>query len=321
MKKIVFFLILFTFISCSKREVEFQTISFWGMGTSLSITYEGSKNLKLEEEIKNYIREFEKEASYHNPESKISEINRVGYQKEIQISNELCQIIEKSIQFAKDTDGAFDITYKSEGFLWDIEKESVPTDSDVIKYKKLIGIDLLNVDCNKNSVSTKKEGVKIDVGGVAKGAAIDKTSLILKKYNQKNYLINYGGDILVCGKKRGKNWKLGIKDPFKKNEFFKIIEFDNKSCYSSATSGDYERYFIKDGKKYSHIIDPKTGYPVDGAHSVTVIADNATIADTLATAISVRHYDEDFIKKIMKKFNVKLYLLSGKSLNLKEYFP
>ncbi len=319
MKKILYFFILIVFISCSKKEKEFQTLSFWGMGTSLSVIYEGEKNSQLEQDIISYIREFEKEASYHNHESKISEINKLGHQKEIEISNELCQIIEKSIKFAKDTDGAFDITYKSEGFLWDIEKESVPNSDDIEKYKKLVGVDFLNVDCDKNIISTKKEGVKIDVGGVAKGATIDKTSNILKKYGKKDYLINYGGDILVCGKKGSRDWKLGIKDPFNKDEFFKIIEIKGKSCYSSATSGDYERYFVKDGKKYSHIIDPKTGYPVEGAHSVTVIADNATIADALATAISVRHYDDDFIKKIMKKFDIKVYLLSGESLKLKEY--
>jgi thiamine biosynthesis lipoprotein len=210
---------------------------------------------------------------------------------------------------------AFDITYKSEGFLWEKNSKNLPFKQNIQKTLKLVGIKNIEINCNKNTVFLKHKGVKIDLGGVAKGYSIDKTGEILKKAKISNFIVNYGGDMLVCGKKGNKNWIVGIKNPLKTG-FLKTIVVKQK-CEGIATSGDYERFVFKKNKKYSHIINPKTGNPVEEAHSVTVIAKNAIDADAFATAISVKHKDLNFIKKIVDKNGLKVYTLFGDERNVR----
>ncbi len=306
--KIIYLLSLLLIISCSKNvdnlnsNKKLYSLKFFNMGTSLSVSYISKvKDKKLEKEIVDYIEVFNNENSFYNKNSYISKINRDGYNHFIKVPNYFCKLLELSIKYSRESEYKFDITYKS------------PKDSR--------GVDNILVDCSNNRVKLLKKGVTIDTGGIAKGYAIDRVAKIIKRYNYKDFFVNFGGDIFICGSKNDKNWKIGIKDPYS-NKYLKILSkpIDNKnSCYSIATSGDYERYIVKDGKKYSHIIDPKTGRSIEGAHSITVIGDNATLTDTFATAISVGFKDDDYIKRISKRFNLKVYTLTGKNKILKEY--
>ncbi len=125
--------------------------------------------------------------------------------------------------------------------------------------------------------------------------------------------------MLICGSKNGKEWNIGIKDPYNKENLLKAIPVPPETCKGIATSGDYERFIEKNGKKYSHIINPKTGLPVENAHSVTVEAPNAITADALSTGISVGWEDNEFIKRIAAKQKIKVYMLTGKELSWKEF--
>ena len=176
-------------------------------------------------------------------------------------------------------------------------------------------------DCQKNILRKKKDGVIIDLGGVAKGYSIDSVGKELRQHGIDNFIVNFGGDMLICGTKNGKQWKIGIKNPLKQGAFLKIISVPKEHCLAMATSGDYERFVVKKGKKYSHIIDPKTGHPVEHAKSVTVVGKSATVVDLLATAISVKVGKHHFVKKIVASFDVAVYTLSGVPIRWQTFEP
>jgi thiamine biosynthesis lipoprotein len=287
------------------------------MGTVLNVIYTGEKKEVVEKMLKNDAEQVENDFSYYKKGSFVSLLNDKGASEDVSVPHHVCELIESSLNYGKDTEGVFDITYKSRGILWDEGRE--PDEEQINKKKELTGHGLVKTDCTKNIVRFAKDGVRIDLGGIAKGYAIDRAGEILKKNGIQDFIINYGGDMLVCGKKGKKPWKVGIKNPEESNGFFKTLEFGEGSCTGVATSGDYERFFIIDDKKYSHIFDPRTGRPSVDARSVTVVAKNALIADVAATAVSVAIHEEVLIKKIMEKFKVKIYTLSGPDMKWVEH--
>ncbi len=298
--KIFYLLLIIAFLfSCEKKkDKNIYEIKALKLGTSIEIKYLAyKKDIKLEKKIIDYIDNFENNYSYYKKNSIISKINSSNNSnKEIKINSELCDILKKSIYYNLHTENKFDITYKS-------KKESR-------------GSKNIKIDCKKNTIKLLKKDMILDLGGIAKGYSVDMVSEIIKKHGYNDFFVNFGGDIVLCGKKNGKLWSVGIKDPNSK-DFLKILKL-NKKCYSIATSGDYERFYIKNGEKFSHIIDPRNGKSVKGAHSISVISDNATLSDTLSTAISVGHKDDDFIKKMAKKFKLKIYILRDNNKNIEE---
>ncbi len=319
--KLISILVLVTLSGCkSKSEIgKVRSFSFSGMGTVLSVSYIGNLNQEMEQEIRDSVGSLTAEMNYYDKKSFVSRINSSAHEFPQEVPPYLCKLIRKSIFFARQTAGKFDITYKSSGKLWDIHRNKVPDESEVRKLLPLVGIDNLEADCKNSTIRFKRRGVKIDLGGIAKGYAIDVAGSILEKYGVKNFIVNFGGDLLVCGKKGDVPWTVGVMNPLKKRELLKKINLKEDRCAGIATSGDYERFVEKDGKRFSHIIDPENGMPVEGAHSVTVIAENAVSADALATAVSVVHADEGFVKKIVDKFDIVVYTLTGKNMQWREY--
>ncbi|MGI6394547.1 MAG: FAD:protein FMN transferase [bacterium] len=303
-------------VACSKKE-DIQSFSFQGMGTFLQVIYTGEKDSLLEEAVKKDAGLLERELSYYKPESFVSILNREGHLREVEVPMHVCELIEKALFYGKMSDGVFDIAYKSSGILWD--KGVVPEEDELLKKAKLLNFESVIADCTKSSIKFVAEGVKIDLGGIAKGYAIDRAGDIIKKSGKDNFIVNYGGDMLICGKKGKKPWAVGIRNPEKPSEVLKTLYFDSENCTGVATSGDYERFFVIEEIKYSHIFDPRTGHPVKDAKSVTVTAKNALIADVAATAISVAYSENELVKKIMEKFEVKLYTLSGSNFKWVEY--
>ena len=285
--------------SCRKKETV-STFTFSGMGTVLNVIYTGHKNTPLEKSLKADVEKIERYFSYFDPESYISAINKKGYAEDISVPSEVCDLIELSMRLNKDTEGFFDITYKSERKHSQHRKENILT------------------DCVNNKVKLLKKDTLLDLGGIAKGYAIDRAGLILKNHGVKNFIVNYGGDMLVCGKKGREPWKIGIRDPDNKDRILKTMVLDDE-CTGLATSGNYERFIEKDGSVHSHIIDPLSGTPANNSRSVTVVGRDATTVDALATAISASNLDEVFIKKIVDKFSVKIYTLSDRESVWKKY--
>ncbi len=317
--KIVFLVFLLSsFCGCTKS-VEIQNFTFSGMGTVLSVIYTGERNEALENAVKKDAGTVESELSYYKDSSFVSILNREAHEKEVVVPEHICRLIEKSIEFGEMSGGVFDITYKSTGELWENSKNRIPDEKTIEEKQRFVGSDKLSVNCAENKIKFASIGVKIDLGGVAKGYAIDRAADIMKKYGVENFIVNYGGDMLFCGNKGGKPWSIGIKNPDKPSEILKKLEFGTSGCKGVATSGDYERFFVIEGETFSHILNPKTGKPVKDARSVTVIGENATVSDAAATAVSVALHEKEAVKKIMEKFRVKIYTLSGEDSVLKEW--
>ena len=317
--KIIFLLFLPGFFCSCTKQVEIQNFTFSGMGTVLSVIYTGEKNEALENAVKKDAVIVESELSYYKDSSFVSILNREAHEKEIEVPPHVCKLIEKSLEYGEMSGGVFDITYKSTGELWENNGNKIPDDKTIEEKQQFVGGDKLKVNCTENKIKFADKGVKIDLGGVAKGYAIDRAGEIMKKHGVGNFIVNYGGDMLFCGNKGGKPWSIGIKNPDKPSEILKKLELGTSGCKGVATSGDYERFFVIEGETFSHIMNPKTGKPVKDAKSVTVIGENATVSDAAATAVSVALHEKEAVKKIMEKFRVKIYTLSGEDSVLKEW--
>jgi FAD:protein FMN transferase len=234
------------------------------------------------------IESIEKTANIHDSKSELSTLNKSAYKIPFRPSEDLFYIIYISNSLYKETDGAFDVTAAPLTMLWKtgIKNKSVPNKRDIKQAFSLVGSDKIVLDNESRTVRFKNKGMSIDLSALAKGYAVDKAALEIKKSGFKSAMINAGGDISCIGSRNFIfPWRVGIRDPNNKEEIFKVISISGKAV---ATSGGYEQWFVSKGRYYTHIIDPKTGYPVDNFfNSVTVIADNCLMADAIATAVYV----------------------------------
>jgi FAD:protein FMN transferase len=315
----LFIFLLFP-VSCKKDGVKVNSFTFEGMGTVLNVIYTGEKDPVLEEKIRADAEKIENEMSYFKEESYVYQMNRHAFEKSVKIPDNLCQLIAASIEIGEISGGKFDITYKGKGKLWSKERSRPPTREELDELNDLVGAHNIVPDCESGTVRYLKEGVIIDLGGIAKGYAIDRAGKIMEENGRKDFIINYGGDMLVCGRKGEFPWKIAVNDPDSAGRTKKKIVPQNDECLGIATSGNYERFIVYEGEVFSHIIDPGSGLPANSARSVTVISrKNALTADAFATAVSASGLDEELIKKIVDKFSLKIYTLSDRDSVWKEY--
>lgn len=234
------------------------------------------------------IKRVEDVFSVYKDTSEISRINRLKKNEKARISDEVFNLIKKSIEFSKKTEGAFDITVKPLVDLWSRAKKNnkLPGEDEIKQALERTGREKICLDDAGRAISFKKDGMALDLGGVAKGYATDRAIGILKQNGIKDAIVNSGGDMYCMGRKsKTELWKVGAQDPRHKNKIFLEIKLEDMAI---DTSGDYERYFILNGKRLSHIIDPRTGYPIgDDVVSSSVIAPDSTTADMLATSLSI----------------------------------
>ncbi|MEK6546643.1 MAG: FAD:protein FMN transferase [Nitrospinota bacterium] len=216
-------------------------------------------------------------------DSDISKINRAAGTEEVTVDNDVIEVIKKSLYYSELSDGAFDVTIGRVEELYDFETGGKIPETDKF-VDSIKGVGYKNISVNGNAVYLLKKGIKLDLGGIAKGYAIDKGIEAVKKNGIDDVLINAGGDIRATGESENAQWKIGVLHPREKDKLMDTILLKNLSV---ATSGDYRKYFISDGKRYHHILDPVTGLPVEGVQSVTIIAPLAVDADALATAVFV----------------------------------
>ena len=270
------------------------------MGTFVQITLTQQKD-KLVDETAKKMQSLENELSVFKKGSEIKEINLSGKDKPVKVSKDVCEVIEKSLYYSKLTDGAFDITVSPLLKLWKFEGgklKEIPSEEKINKALESVGWENIILTPERparpditsgqagGEVGFKKDGMSINLGGIAKGYIVDKAVAYLKKKGIKSALINAGGDVYCFGKKdNGEPWSIGIQHPRKKKEIIGTLTLTDKA---TATSGDYEKFFILQGKRFSHIIDPQTGYPVDNhIAQVTIVADTCVEADALATALMI----------------------------------
>lgn len=226
--------------------------------------------------------------SVYNPDSEISAVNRLKAGEEKTLSPDAFDLIKRSVEYSRVTAGAFDITIKPLVDLWREARENnkIPEEAAVKEALLRVGYEGIVLDGVKHTISFKKDGMVLDFGAIAKGYATDVAIGALKRNGIDSAVVRSGGNIYCLGKKTGEEmWKVGIQHPRDKNKLFMDIKLKDEAI---DTAGDYEKYFILDQKRYSHIIDPRTGYPIgDDVVSSTVMAPDAVSADALSTAFAI----------------------------------
>ena len=275
--------------------------TFFALGTvnSILIAYEESmeeKIIDVLEQIKLKVQNLDNLLSVFKDTSEISQINEAAGKNLVLVSPDTYCIILKAVEYSKLSEGTFDITTRPLSKLWGIGKKGdfIPTIHEIRKTKKLVNYKDILIEENTQRIGLKKSGQAIDLGGIAKGYAADEAKRILLEHNISNAIINFGGTVIALGE--GK--KVGIQNPdLKTGTSIGVLNVRNQSV---VTSGWYERYFIKDGKWYHHLIDPRTGAPTDnGLCSITVVGNSAMEMDALSTAVFVLGIEEG--TKLLKR--------------------
>ncbi|MBI5181380.1 MAG: FAD:protein FMN transferase [Nitrospirae bacterium] len=297
MMKIISLIFLFIFLSTDKaiagEETYKRTRSL--MGTEMEITVVSADEKKAYTAIDAAFAEIsriEQLMSTYIPESQISRINSAAGKKAVKVDAELLRLIKRAIEYAEMTEGGFNIAVGPLIKLWKVaEGGNIPGSEEIKRAKEIVNYKDIIIDEKQGAIFLIKNGMSIDLGGIAKGYASDMAKEALEKKGIKAGIIAVAGDINAFGKKpdtlsggKAGRWRIGIRHPRKKDAFIGIIELEDEAV---STSGDYERFFIKDGKRYHHIIDPKTGEPADKCQSVTIVAKEAVATDALSTGIFV----------------------------------
>lgn len=276
------------------------------LDTLVTIKAYGANKQHVEKTVDQAMREIQavdEMMNVYDPGSEISRTNRKANRsagKKVHISADLTQVIAISKEYYGNTGGAFDLSVAPVMKLWGFnEKPSVPRPQELQKVLPLVNMKNVQVDRTDNTIRFKQPGTALDLGGVAKGYAVDKAVSVLKSNDIKSALVTTGSTTTVIGQKPGDTpWTIGIKNPRKENATIGILKPANKSI---STSGDYQSYFVKDGKRYHHILDPKTGQPSRKCMSVTVITSKScTEADILSTAFFIMGYPKslELLRKI-----------------------
>jgi len=237
------------------------------------------------------IERIERLISSWDANSQTAEINRQAGITPVKVAKELYDLIARSIEISKITQGAFDISYAALDPVWffDGRMKAVPSESERLKSVQNIGFKDLVLNAKEQTVYLPKKGMKIGFGAIGKGYAADATKKLMKSLGVSSGIINASGDLTSWGKKPdGTDWQVGISNPENPAKVFSWFPVRDAAV---ATSGNYEKYVTLEGKQYSHIMDPRTGIPVSGIKSVTVFAPKAELADAFATAVFIMGID------------------------------
>jgi thiamine biosynthesis lipoprotein len=263
------------------------------------------------------IRKVDELMSDYKEDSEITQINKRAARRAVKVSETTYDVIQKSVEFSKLTDGAFDITV---GPLVDLfhktqEEHLAPTPEQIAQAKEKVGFEKLIMDDKNRTIRFTVDGMRLDLGGIAKGYGADKAIEAAWRCGAIGVMVNIGGDVRCFGEPpEGRDhWRIGLQDPNSAVEGVNggglVLTLSVKNV-AVATSGDYEQFVIIEGKRYSHIMNRKTGKSVEGLSSVTIIADNATDADALATSVSVMG-PEKGIALIEKLPNIEAILMTS----------
>nr|WP_027414134.1 FAD:protein FMN transferase [Aquimarina muelleri] len=285
-----FFIILFLLIiNCSfSQQIHKRTLKL--MGSRFDITVVAEDSVQAKQYINTAIKEIQRIESLISSWSKDSQtslINNNAGITPIKVDKELFDLISRAIQISKLTDGAFDISYASMDKIWKFDDSMVeiPSNKEIEASVAKVGYSNIILDKDQSTVFLKLKGMKIGFGAIGKGYAADKAKKLLIAIGVDAGIINASGDMNTWGKQPdGSDWKVAITNPLNKNNAFALLPVINKAV---VTSGNYEKYVVLGNKRYSHIIDPRTGYPSTGIVSVSVFAPKAELADALATSVFV----------------------------------
>lgn len=272
------------------------TYSDKAMGTSVSVWFWTDREAdaaRAAEAMFGEMKRLDKEMTTWLPDSELSKINTAAGDKPVKVSDETIAVIARALDISKRSDGVFDITVQAFHGLWKFDEDmdgSLPDQAEVKKRLALIGWKDIVLDKAKKTVFLKRKGMAITLGGIAKGYAVDKCVALLKAKGFTDFMVQAGGDMYIAGSKGKDPWMVGIRDPRgPKESMFAVSPIKD---HSFSTSGDYERGFVKDGVRYHHILDPKTGQPAHASRSVTIRAKDAFTADAWSKVMFIDGWEK-----------------------------
>jgi len=295
-------MLLFTLVlnGCANTQEPVQRV-FYAMDTAMQLTVYGEQAEAAIDAAVERVNEVETLSSAYVSGSDVAKINAAAGKSAVVVSPEVLKMIRTAVQYGQLTEGAFDITVGPLISLWGIgtDQEKVPTLEEIRQALALVGQDDIRINEKESSVMLTKPGMSIDLGGIAKGFAADEILRIFKEYGIESAMINLGSSSIYAlgAKPNGDPWSVAIRHPRQDGEYLCVVQLTDQAL---STSGDYERYFIQNGKRYHHIFDPATGYPAEaGIMSSTVVIDGKTndccmLADILTKAAFVSGTERGF---------------------------
>ena len=287
-RNLMFFLLFCSGTFSFAQESYKQTLKL--MGSKFEITVVANDSIEGVHYISMAVEEItriEKLISSWDQNSETWAVNAAAGKSAVKVSKELYDLVERSLKLSKLTDGAFDISYASMDRIWkyDGSMKIMPSDKKIKASVSNVGFQNIILNQQETSIFLKLPGMKIGFGAIGKGYAADKAKSLLMQMGVSAGIVNASGDMSTWGKQPdGSDWKVALTNPMDKTKGFGLLPVVDKAV---VTSGNYEKYVIFDGKRYAHIIDPRTGYPSTGILSVTVFAPKAELADALATSVFV----------------------------------
>ncbi len=261
------------------------------MGTSVSVELWHADAAVGEQLVADVIAEYrriDELMSTYKDSSEISRVNRDAEHAPVRISAELYELIERSLEISHRSDGAFDISYESVGYLYDFRARERPGSEQIERALAAIDFRAIELDAQHSTIAFTRPGMRINLGGIAKGYAVERAAQWLRARGVAHAVLNAGGDTRVLGDRRGEPWVVGIRHPRAAADVITRMPLIDEAI---STSGDYERFFEENGERYHHIINPGTGRPTDELMSVTVIGPDAVLTDALSTTVFVLGMD------------------------------
>lgn len=312
---------LFLLSGCSKDQTD-QTLTYTDslFDTVISVQIYDSDDESLIDNCKEICTKYDDMFSNTKNDSEISKINNANGQA-VEVSDDTISLLKTAIHYGDISNGKFDITISPVSSLWDFQSEDpeIPDDTDI--QSALTHVNYKNIQINGNQVSLTDSEAAIDLGGIAKGYIADQLKDYLESQGVEHAMINLGGNVLAIGKKPdGSDYNIGIQKPFDTTgDPITSVKIADQSV---VTSGDYQRYFKKNGKIYHHILNPSTGYPYDnGLSSVTIITDSSVNADALSTTCFALGLD-DGMKLVNSTDHVEaVFITSDDKLHYSDHFP
>lgn len=288
MKKILFLLFLVNYSVTFSQQIFKKEQSLLGSPFEITVVATDSVQAKLYTDLAILeVKRIENLVSDWIPTTQISQVNQNAGIKPIKVDQEVFDLVERAIKISKLTSGAFDISYASMDKIWkfDGSMKQLPTEEAIKKSVEKVGYQNIILNPTDKTIFLKNKGMKLGLGGIAQGYIADKIKEVLQEKGCTSGLVNVSGDINTWGKQpNGQPWTVGIINPMNKNKVFATFILDDSAV---ETSGSYEKFVVFNGKRYSHIIDPRTGFPASGIVSVSVFAKQTELADALATGIFV----------------------------------
>lgn len=227
--------------------------------------------------------------SPYKPDSELSRINRDAERQAVPVSAELFELLQRSLEFSRISGGVFDVTYAAVGHLYDYRRAVVPSDDEVARARAAVGYRGLLLDEQARTVRFAKAGMRIDLGGFAKGHAVELGAAALRRFGIAHGIVSAGGDSRIVGDRRGRPWTIGVRDPWRQGGVAAVLPLQDVAV---STSGDYERYCEVDGVRHHHLIDPRSGRSPSSVRSVTVVAGDGLTSEALSKTVFMLGADE-----------------------------